>query len=149
MRVKKITGFWFCVYGRYFSIFGLYVKAYLLPKANIDIGNINMNLTSVIYYRDSKTGQQVELTRLYGSENRVWVNYTDIPKHLIDAVIAIEDERFESNKGFDWKRTLGAAVNVIMPFSGISAVRRLHSSLKNITKIKRLRYKERFKIYAL
>ena len=77
-----------------------------------------MNLTSVIYYKDSETGQQVELTRLYGSENRVWVNYSEIPQDLIDAVIAIEDERFESHKGFDWKRTLAAAVNVVMPFSG-------------------------------
>lgn len=100
------------------AVFGLYVKAYLLPRANIDIGNINMNLTSVIYYKDSETGQQVELTRLYGSENRVWVNYSEIPQDLIDAVIAIEDERFESHKGFDWKRTLAAAVNVVMPFSG-------------------------------
>ncbi len=100
-----------------FAVFGLYVKAYLLPQADIDVGEINMNLTSVVYYTDSDTGEQIELTRLHGSENRVWVNYSDIPQDLVNAVIAIEDERFESHKGVDWRRTIGAAANVIMPFS--------------------------------
>jgi penicillin-binding protein 1A len=77
-----------------------------------------MNLTSKIYYTDSETGERVELTQLYGSQNRVWVNYDEIPKDLIDAFIAIEDERFYSHKGVDWRRTLGAVMNVVMPFSG-------------------------------
>lgn len=99
------------------GVFGLYVKNELLPKATLDVGNINMNYTSIIYYTSPETGEKVELTSLYGSENRVWVNYSEIPKNLADAFIAIEDERFESHKGVDWKRTLGAVLNLMMPFS--------------------------------
>ncbi len=98
--------------------FGLYVRQYLLPKADIEIGNININFTSIIYYKDVKTGEQKELTRLYGNENRIWVNYGEIPKAMKDAIIAIEDERFDSHKGVDWRRTLGAAANLVLPFSG-------------------------------
>lgn len=34
-----------------------------------------------------------------------------IPQDLKDAVVAIEDERFYSHNGVDWKRTLGAVKN--------------------------------------
>lgn len=100
-----------------FGAFGLYVRSELAPLADIDIGTINMNYTSTVTYL-TDNGERVELTALHGSENRVWVNYEEIPRYMIDAIIAIEDERFESHKGVDWKRTLGAAVNLIMPFSG-------------------------------
>ena len=97
--------------------FGLYVRKYLQPKADIDVGSINMNYSSVIYATNASTGEKTELTRLYGSENRVWANYDQIPKNLANAFIAIEDERFESHKGVDWKRTIGATINLILPFS--------------------------------
>ena len=97
--------------------FGLYVRKYLQPKADIDVGSINMNYSSVIYATNASTGEKTELTRLYGSENRVWANYDQIPKNLADAFIAIEDERFERHKGVDWKRTIGATINLILPFS--------------------------------
>ena len=97
--------------------FGLYVRKYLQPKADIDVGSINMNYSSVIYATNTSTGEKTELTRLYGSENRVWANYDQIPKNLANAFIAIEDERFESHKGVDWKRTIGATINLSLPFS--------------------------------
>ena len=97
--------------------FGFYVKEYMVPKAELDVGSINMNYSSIIYAVDSETGLKTELTRLYGSENRIWVNHEQIPKDLIHAFIAIEDERFESHKGVDWRRTFGAVINLIKPFS--------------------------------
>ncbi len=97
--------------------FGFYVKEYMVPKAELDVGSISMNYSSIIYATDAETGARTELTRLYGSENRIWVNYDQIPQDLIDAFIAIEDERFESHKGVDWRRTFGAAINLIKPFS--------------------------------
>src|SRR5215210_5493961 len=40
--------------------------------------------------------------------NRSNVNYRDISKHVINALIATEDERFKDHSGIDVKRTLGA-----------------------------------------
>ena len=51
-----------------------------------------------------------ELASLYDSENRIMVSYDDIPKHAVNAVVAIEDERFFSHHGIDIKRTAGAIV---------------------------------------
>ena len=93
--------------------FGFYVKEYMVPKAELDVGNISMNYSSIIYATDAETGARTELTRLYGSENRIWANYDQIPQDLVDAFIAIEDERFESHKGVDWRRTFGAVINLI------------------------------------
>ena len=44
-------------------------------------------------------------------ENRVNVRLDQVPKHVRDAVIAIEDSRFYAHNGVDTKGTLRAAVN--------------------------------------
>src|SRR5687768_9328282 len=44
--------------------------------------------------------------------NRSNVNYRDISKHVIDALIATEDERFEDHSGIDFKRTIAAIVTL-------------------------------------
>ena len=38
----------------------------------------------------------------YSTENRVWVDYADIPKDMEHAAVAIEDKRFYKHKGVDW-----------------------------------------------
>lgn len=45
-------------------------------------------------------------------ENRVPVKYEDLPKHLVDALIATEDERFFEHSGIDGKGTLRAIFKV-------------------------------------
>ena len=63
----------------------------------------NLEYTTFVYDKDQK---QIEI--LHGNENRVFIDYDDIPKVVIDAVISIEDERFFEHKGIDLKRTIGA-----------------------------------------
>ena len=50
----------------------------------------------------------MELTKLHGEENRTLVSIDDIPKHVQEALISIEDERFYSHHGVDWKSTAKA-----------------------------------------
>ncbi|RZJ63236.1 MAG: penicillin-binding protein, partial [Flavobacterium sp.] len=45
-------------------------------------------------------------------ENRTPVKYADLPKHLVDALIATEDERFYDHSGIDSKATLRAIVKL-------------------------------------
>lgn len=94
----------------------------------------NLDFTSVVYYIDEETGQPMELERLYAEQNRVWVDLEDTPEMLRKAFIAIEDERFESHKGVDWKRTLGATVGFIFKgnssYGGSTITQQL---IKNIT----------------
>ena len=50
------------------------------------------------------------ITRLEADENRENVRLTELPQHLLDAVVAIEDDRFWHHKGVDVKAILRAAV---------------------------------------
>jgi penicillin-binding protein 1B len=47
----------------------------------------------------------------YGPEHeqRELVRVGAVPRHLIDAILAVEDQRFEAHGGIDWVRVLGAA----------------------------------------
>ena len=76
-----------------------------------------------------------ELAALYDSENRIIVEYDYIPKQTVNAVVAIEDERFFSHHGIDIKRTLGAVVTYVAnggdsTFGGSNLTQQL---VKNIT----------------
>ncbi len=83
----------------------VYVRTAVMPKTYLDLSSYSMNENSVIYYQDKQTGELVELQTLVGSENRELVEYKDIPEDLINAFIAIEDKRFRSHHGVDWRRT--------------------------------------------
>ena len=90
-------------------VFALYVKAYINPTLDVDLLTSNQSQTTMLYYYDDNgVAVEMEDQRLYGSENRLWVSYDQIPKHLCDAFIAIEDKRFESHHGVDWITTLKA-----------------------------------------
>ncbi|MBR6728993.1 MAG: PBP1A family penicillin-binding protein [Clostridia bacterium] len=94
----------------------------------------NLDFTSVVYYIDDETGQPKELDRLYAEQNRVWVDLEATPALLKKAFIAIEDERFESHRGVDWKRTAGATLGYIFKgsrsYGGSTITQQL---IKNIT----------------
>lgn len=93
-------------------------------------------MTSIVYTKNS-VGDWVEYQRIHGEENRIWVDIKNIPQTLIDAFIAIEDQRFYLHNGVDWKRTTGAFVNYL-PFVNLYSSNQGGSTLtqqliKNIT----------------
>lgn len=69
----------------------------------------SLNQTTFLYATDSD-GETVELARLHGTENRVWVNLEDIPENVQHAFIALEDKTFYKHSGVNWKRTVGVAI---------------------------------------
>ena len=101
------------------TTFMVYVKNYV--DADIDASllvNSGANRTTQLYYTDSETGEVKEIKdqRIYGADNGIWVSYDNIPPQLIDAFIAIEDDRFYSHNGVDWITTSKAVVNMVIPF---------------------------------
>ena len=95
---------------------------------------------SKIYYYASEddriSGNATELVdqELYGGYRNKAVKYTDIPKELVYAFVSIEDKRFFSHNGVDWKRTLGASANYFLnlkaEFGGSTITQQL---IKNVT----------------
>ncbi len=49
------------------------------------------------------------LAELKQEENRVWIDYAEIPKNLINCYVALEDKRFFEHEGIDYNR-IGAAL---------------------------------------
>lgn len=101
----------------------------------VNVDNMRLNLTSFVYVQDSQTGEMIEYEQLYDTENRVWVSGSKIPEHLKNAFVAIEDERFYSHSGIDYKRFIGAAVQYITKdgnssYGGSTITQQL---IKNIT----------------
>lgn len=76
---------------------------------NLEEEKANQNQTSFIYAYDSN-GNEVELARLHGEEDRVWVDLDDMSPYMAEAFIALEDTRFKEHKGVDWIRTIGVLV---------------------------------------
>lgn len=69
----------------------------------------NQDQTTIVYAMD-KENKPVEIARLHGEQNRVWVELEDMSEWMGKAFIAIEDKRFEDHKGVDWfSMTLGIA----------------------------------------
>lgn len=68
--------------------------------------NPDSNLATEIISFDGVT-----LGKFY-NENRSAVKYKDLPKHLVDALVATEDERFYEHSGIDARRTFGAAAKL-------------------------------------
>lgn len=68
--------------------------------------NPDSNLATEIISFDGVT-----LGKFY-NENRSAVKYKDLPKHLVDALVSTEDERFYEHSGIDARRTFGAALKL-------------------------------------
>ena len=77
---------------------------------DLDKEKYSQNQTSFIYGYDNKD-KLVEITRLHGEENRIWLSLDEMNPNLQKAFIAIEDERFELHHGVDWKRVGGVIIN--------------------------------------
>lgn len=115
-----------------FSVIAIYGYSFVHgdPVFNLTEEKYSQNQTSFIYGYDSD-GNQVELTRLHGEENRIWVNLDDMSPHLKDAFIAIEDQRFEKHHGVDWIRTIGVIVKPSNSGQGGSTI--TQQLIKNLT----------------
>ncbi|MBR2279049.1 MAG: transglycosylase domain-containing protein [Eubacterium sp.] len=75
---------------------------------DLDKEKYSQNQTSFIYgYENNNKKKPVEITRLHGEENRIWLSKKEMPKYLPLAFIACEDERFQTHHGVDWKRVGG------------------------------------------
>lgn len=113
-------------------IFAFYVKTCITPSLDIDLNDFTLNQSSIIYYKDSN-GDYQKLTTVKSSENRIWIDGDQIPKHMKDALVAIEDKRFYTHKGVDWFRTAHAALNMFTGGSTFGGSTITQQLIKNLT----------------
>lgn len=97
----------------------------------IDLDNYiaNQSQTTIIYGYDAD-GEEVEIARLHGQENREWVDLEEVCQDLQDAVVALEDKRFPTHNGVDWIRTIGVVAKYSFSQGGSTLTQQL---IKNLT----------------
>ena len=101
----------------------------------------SQNQTSIMYAYDSN-GKVKELARLHGTENRIWVDYEEMPENLIWAYVCLEDRKFYSHPGVDWIRTI--AVMIKPEFAGQGASTITQQLIKNLTDDDQTTYNRKF-----
>ena len=110
--VGCVVGCWLTVY--VFDILGDDTKQF-------DLDAFKLSYTTIIYADDPETGTAAEIQRLSSKDgSRIWVDFADIPKHVLNAAIAVEDKRFYTHTGVDFKRTFASFANVVMQKFGFS-----------------------------
>ena len=112
---------------------GIYIFGLANEPTGIDLNARSLNLSSFIYTKDPDTGEFKEYQTLYGTENRIWVDLSEMPKCMPKAIIAIEDKRFIDHHGVDWTRTGSAIVSLITGSDNYGGSTITQQLIKNIT----------------
>ncbi|MBR3816628.1 MAG: transglycosylase domain-containing protein [Clostridia bacterium] len=108
---------------------------------DLDTYKNSQNQTSIMYGYDSD-GAVVELTRLHGEENRIWLSYDEMPENLYWAFICLEDKRFYEHPGVDFIRTIGVLINPAYEGQGASTI--TQQLIKNLTDDNDVTYVRKF-----
>lgn len=109
---KYIRWFWGLFAGSIFLVILIFI---LIAKGMLgfmptfeELENPKNALATEILYADGKL-----LDKLFIEENRSYVEYKDLPKHLIDALVATEDVRFYKHSGIDFRGVLRAIKGIV------------------------------------
>ena len=110
-----------------------YIEEDIKPIAHYDLNGVHLNQSSFILARDPQSGEYKEIRQLLAIENRIWVNFEEIPTDMINAAVAIEDKRFWEHDGVDWMRTLAASANMFIGGSTYGGSTLTQQLIKNLT----------------
>lgn len=110
----------------------IYIGGMAAEPTGINLKAKSINQTSFIYVKNKK-GKFKKYKSLYSSENRVWVDFNDIPENMKQAQIAIEDKRFFDHHGVDLNRTLGAILHLTSGDSSYGGSTLTQQLIKNIS----------------
>ena len=94
--------------GIFVAIFMRYVDNSLRGHVEVDVSAFNPSVSSELYYNDptdpdaDAEGWVMYDTLFQKAQNRIWVTLDEIPRHLREAAIAVEDKRFPTHHGVDW-----------------------------------------------
>ena len=108
---KHIKSFWVIFFVGCLSIPAIFLFASFgfmgqMPD-HTALENPRTNLATEIISSDGVT-----IGKFYYRDNRTPVGYDELPNHLVNALIATEDRRFEDHAGIDFKGTLRAIIKL-------------------------------------
>ena len=115
------------------GLFMHYINTTMKGHVELDLSEYTQEVSTELYYKDPASGEWVMYQTLFANENRIWVDSEEIPEYLKKATVAIEDKRFETHKGVDWKGTLRAILSTVGGDSVQGGSTITQQLIKNIT----------------
>ena len=125
MLIGIVCGFVFA------GILGDYLQEDILPMAGMNIEDVEMDKSSVMYYVDQNGDIQVYQTVLATTSTK-WADLEDIPEDLVHAAIAIEDKRFYTHQGVDWVTTIKACARMFFGDDSVGGSSITQQLIKNL-----------------
>lgn len=126
--------------------FSVYINNYVETEIDAEQFRVDVSSSTTTHMyrmeftdRTNRVGEAVPMDsaadrQLQGEVDQTYVSLDKIPDNMINAVIAIEDKRFMTHSGVDWKRTAGAGLTFFTGggdgFGGSSITQQL---IKNVT----------------
>ena len=126
--------------------FSVYINNYVETEIDAELFRIDVSSSTTTHMyryeftdRANRVGELVAMDsaadqQLQGEVDQTYKPINEIPDNMINAVIAIEDKRFMSHSGVDWKRTAGAGLTFFTGsgdgYGGSSITQQL---IKNVT----------------
>ena len=111
---KILRTLWLCFGGFILLIFFFFVLVYngiigYMPPVE-ELKNPTDRFASVIYTADGK-----EMGRFFrNTGNRVYADYDEISQHVVNALIATEDSRFEDHSGIDFRALMRVGFKTLL-----------------------------------
>ena len=116
------------------GIFSAYVNSSMRGKVEVYLDEFETKVSTELYYQEPESGEWVMYQTLFmDAENRIWANLDQIPKNLQNAVVAIEDKRFNTHKGVDWHGTARAILSTLFGGSVQGGSTITQQLVKNVT----------------
>ena len=81
--------------------FAVYVFGFVDDRMYEDLNQLKLDFTTTVYVMNKETNEYEEYQRLHGQDNRIWVDFSQMPQQLKDAFVAVEDKRFTSIPVFE------------------------------------------------
>ena len=125
LMIGVICGFVFA------GVLGDYLQDDILPMADIDIDNYELEQNSYLYYVDDY-GRIQKYQDVYAATSSSWVDFEDIPEAMIYGAVAIEDHRFFEHQGVDWITTIKACARMFFGDSSAGGSSITQQLIKNI-----------------
>lgn len=110
----------------------IYILMFLDKDINFDLYQLQLSYTTTIYTQTADGGWD-EYQKLHGSQNREWVSYEEIPDVVKDAFKAVEDHRFDTHHGVDWRSTIGCIGTYVLNGSSRGGSTITQQLIKNVT----------------
>ncbi len=128
--------------------FSVYINNYVVTEIDADLFRVDVNTSTTTHIwrykfetmldRINREGEAVPMEgeadkNLQGEVDQTYVSLDKIPDNMVNAVIAIEDKRFMTHGGVDWRRTVGAGLTFFTGSGGYGGSSITQQLIKNVT----------------